>query len=237
MASTRKSSRVRVPKIREDAATPQKRSKTNVTVTVQASAAPAVVTAPPVVTPVVTPVVISVVQAPALPVIPAVTTSAAPPLDVISVPEPAIVLDTGSIGANVELESDLSVAGTADGGEEMVIEKVATAIFKSPTFVHSSIGAAGSKRTRLWKNLKQIISSERSLPWQNTDVSYGLIEGPPSFKPAKKYSDLSGLEASYTDPQTKLRFSSPEEFTRARTFPSDIVNGYLALRKASAPVP
>ncbi|XP_076439444.1 INO80 complex subunit C-like [Babylonia areolata] len=227
MASTRKSSRVRVPKIREDAATPQKRSKPNVPAAAAAAAAAAasVVSSAP-------PVVIPAVPSPSVAVIPPAPLSTSP-LDVISVP---VSLESG-LGAGVEESDSLSATGTADGGEEMVIEKVATAIFKNPTFVHSSIGAAGSKRTRLWKNLKQIISSERSLPWQNTDVSYGLIDGPPSFKPAKKYSDLSGFEAPYTDPQTKLRFSSPEEFNRARTFPSDIVNGYLALRKASAPVP
>ena len=45
------------------------------------------------------------------------------------------------------------------------------------------------------------------------------------------------LQARYTDPQTKLRYANPEEFTRARTLPGDLVNGYLALRKASGPVP
>ena len=32
-------------------------------------------------------------------------------------------------------------------------------------------------------------------------VTYGSIDAPPSFKPAKKYSDVSGLPAVYTDPQ------------------------------------
>ena len=45
------------------------------------------------------------------------------------------------------------------------------------------------------------------------------------------------MQARYTDPQTKIRYANPEEFTRVRTLPSDLVTGYLALRKASAPVP
>ncbi|XP_043364540.1 INO80 complex subunit C isoform X7 [Dermochelys coriacea] len=103
---------------------------------------------------------------------------------------------------------------------------------------HSGIGgAAAGKKNRTWKNLKQILASERALPWQLNDPSYFNIEAPPSFKPAKKYSDISGLPANYTDPQSKLRFSSIEEFAYIRMLPSDVVTGYLALRKATSIVP
>ncbi|CAM2100662.1 unnamed protein product [Caretta caretta] len=103
---------------------------------------------------------------------------------------------------------------------------------------HSGIGgAAAGKKNRTWKNLKQILASERALPWQLNDPSYFNIEAPPSFKPAKKYSDISGLPANYTDPQSKLRFSSTEEFAYIRMLPSDVVTGYLALRKATSIVP
>ncbi|XP_038245770.1 INO80 complex subunit C isoform X10 [Dermochelys coriacea] len=104
--------------------------------------------------------------------------------------------------------------------------------------LHSGIGgAAAGKKNRTWKNLKQILASERALPWQLNDPSYFNIEAPPSFKPAKKYSDISGLPANYTDPQSKLRFSSIEEFAYIRMLPSDVVTGYLALRKATSIVP
>ncbi|RXN30404.1 INO80 complex subunit C-like protein [Labeo rohita] len=63
------------------------------------------------------------------------------------------------------------------------------------------------------------------------------IDAPPSMKPAKKYSDISGLPANYTDPQTKLRFASTEEFSYIRQLPTDVVTGYLALRKATCIVP
>ncbi|KAM9024608.1 INO80 complex subunit C [Ara ararauna] len=107
--------------------------------------------------------------------------------------------------------------------------------FKDPNFTHSSIGgAAAGKKNRTWKNLKQILASERALPWQLNDPSYFNIDAPPSFKPAKKYSDISGLPANYTDPQSKLRFSTIEEFAYIRMLPSDVVTGYLALRKATS---
>jgi INO80 complex subunit C len=44
-------------------------------------------------------------------------------------------------------------------------------------------------------------------------------------------------QANYTDPQSKLRFSSIEEFSYIRRLPSDVVTGYLALRKATSIVP
>ncbi|XP_068932075.1 INO80 complex subunit C [Petaurus breviceps papuanus] len=110
--------------------------------------------------------------------------------------------------------------------------------FKDPKFVHSGIGGAvAGKKNRTWKNLKQILASERALPWQLNDPSYFSIDAPPSFKPARKYSDISGLVANYTDPQSKLRFSTIEEFAYIRMLPSDVITGYLALRKATSIVP
>jgi INO80 complex subunit C len=44
-------------------------------------------------------------------------------------------------------------------------------------------------------------------------------------------------QANYTDPQTKLRFTSSEEFSFLRLLPTDAVTGYLALRKATCIVP
>ncbi|XP_008058488.1 INO80 complex subunit C isoform X2 [Carlito syrichta] len=109
----------------------------------------------------------------------------------------------------------------------------------TPSFAQHSGhgGAVAGKKNRTWKNLKQILASERALPWQLNDPNYFSIDAPPSFKPAKKYSDVSGLLANYTDPQSKLRFSTIEEFSYIRRLPSDVVTGYLALRKATSIVP
>ncbi|XP_008851917.1 INO80 complex subunit C isoform X1 [Nannospalax galili] len=117
--------------------------------------------------------------------------------------------------------------------------------FKDPNFVHSGLGGAvAGRKSRAWKTLKQILAAERALPWQLNDPNcelsrafYFSIDAPPSFKPAKKYSDVSGLLANYTDPQSKLRFSTSEEFSYIRRLPSDVVTGYLALRKATSIVP
>ncbi|XP_024943692.1 INO80 complex subunit C isoform X2 [Cephus cinctus] len=69
-------------------------------------------------------------------------------------------------------------------------------IFKNPTFQQKfrPISSSGKKRT--WRSLKQVLAQERSLPWPSEVVHYSSINAPPSFKPAKKYSDISGLPAS-----------------------------------------
>ena len=59
------------------------------------------------------------------------------------------------------------------------------------------------------------------------------IEVGPSLMPKKKYSDISGLEASYTDPKTKLRYASVEEYKRVKDMPYELVQATLSLRGAN----
>ncbi|NP_001002108.2 INO80 complex subunit C [Danio rerio] len=135
--------------------------------------------------------------------------------------------------APVEGTSEVKPVGSVD------VETATKSLpFKNPDFVHSGIGgAAAGKKNRTWKNLKQILAAEKALPWKINDPNYCNIDAPPSMKPAKKYSDISGLPANYTDPQTKLRFASTEEFSYIRQLPTDVVTGYLTLRKATCIVP
>ncbi|XP_022048675.2 INO80 complex subunit C [Acanthochromis polyacanthus] len=141
--------------------------------------------------------------------------------------------------AAVEMVAEVKPVGSADSGPNTTTEStVKPPPFKDHTFMHSGIGgAAAGKKNRTWKNLKQILALERTLPWKLNDPNYYSIDAPPSLKPAKKYSDISGLPANYTDPQTKLRFTSSEEFSYIRLLPTDVVTGYLALRKATCIVP
>ncbi|GAA6220729.1 INO80 complex subunit C isoform X2 [Lates japonicus] len=138
-----------------------------------------------------------------------------------------------------ETVAEVKAVGLVDSGQTATTESTAKPPpFKDPTFMHSGIGgAAAGKKNRTWKNLKQILALERTLPWKLNDPNYYNIDAPPSLKPAKKYSDISGLPANYTDPQTKLRFTSTEEFSYIRLLPTDVVTGYLALRKATCIVP
>ncbi|XP_052894468.1 INO80 complex subunit C [Anopheles moucheti] len=89
-------------------------------------------------------------------------------------------------------------------------------------------------KKRQWKSLKQILTHEKTLPWKESDITYSTVNAPPSLKPAKKYSDISGLIAPYTDPHSKLRYHNVEEYQTIRTFPMDLTAGYLALRGATS---
>ncbi|KAF0765057.1 INO80 complex subunit C [Aphis craccivora] len=106
-------------------------------------------------------------------------------------------------------------------------------VFKDSTF-DSTKTVNGKKK--LWRSLKQITAQERNLPWPDDSINYSSISAPPSFKPAKKYSDISGLIAKYKDPQTSLYYAGHEEFSTIRSLPSDIITGYLTLRGAYNPI-
>ncbi|KAM4580862.1 INO80 complex subunit C [Odontesthes bonariensis] len=138
----------------------------------------------------------------------------------------------------VETVAECKAAGPVDSGPTCTESTAKPPPFKDHTFMHSGIGgAAAGKKNRTWKNLKQILALERTLPWKLDDPNYYGIDAPPSLRPAKKYSDISGLPANYTDPQTKLRFTSSDEFSYIRLLPTDVVTGYLTLRKATCIVP
>ncbi|XP_037936704.1 INO80 complex subunit C [Teleopsis dalmanni] len=102
--------------------------------------------------------------------------------------------------------------------------------FKNPNFTYTQPG----NKKLIWKSLKQIMSTEKSLTWPEDAVTYSSLSSPPSFRPAKKYSDISGLIAPYTDPQTKLHYHNAEEYAIVKELPSDITAGYLNLRGASS---
>ncbi|XP_012723176.2 INO80 complex subunit C [Fundulus heteroclitus] len=138
----------------------------------------------------------------------------------------------------VEPVAEMKTVASVDSAPTTTESTAKLPPFKDNTFMHSGIGgAAAGKKNRTWKNLKQILALERTLPWKLNDPNYYNIDAPPSLKPAKKYSDISGLPANYTDPQTKLRFTSSEEFSYIRLLPTDVVTGYLTLRKATCIVP
>ncbi|XP_063237476.1 INO80 complex subunit C [Bacillus rossius redtenbacheri] len=120
-----------------------------------------------------------------------------------------------------------------DAPDDAKEDKKPVCTFKDPAFQHTS---KSNNKKRAWRSLKQIIAQERALPWPDSFVHYSSVDALPSFWPAKKYSDISGLPAKYTDPQTKLCYSMAEEFSTVRSLPMDITAGYLALRRANNPV-
>lgn len=77
-------------------------------------------------------------------------------------------------GIGMEAMSENKVVPSDFGTGPM--EKAAKPLpFKDPNFVHSGHGGAvAGKKNRTWKNLKQILASERALPWQLNDPNCEL---------------------------------------------------------------
>ncbi|KAI8449868.1 YL1 nuclear protein C-terminal domain-containing protein [Phakopsora pachyrhizi] len=64
-------------------------------------------------------------------------------------------------------------------------------------------------------------SKKEALPIVNPDVNYityMTIEAPPSVIPPRKYCDVTGLEAPYVDPKTRLRYHNSEVYELIKTF-------------------
>ncbi|GFQ92784.1 INO80 complex subunit C [Trichonephila clavata] len=127
-------------------------------------------------------------------------------------------------------DSDTSNSASKEGisgriDSENPVENIP--VFKNPKYVQAK---ANSKKNRVWKSLRQITTAEKSVP---RAVTYLTIDVPVSLKPPKKYSDISGLEAKYTDPMTKMRYANAAEFQLIRSLQPEAINSYLALRKAT----
>ena len=74
-------------------------------------------------------------------------------------------------------------------------------------------------------------SSLLSSPFSSA-LLYSEMEAGPSFRPAKRYSDISGFESRYSDPSSGLRFDSPDEYARIRLLPANVIEGLLEWRNA-----
>mmetsp|Transcript_5207 Transcript_5207/g.7824 ORF Transcript_5207/g.7824 Transcript_5207/m.7824 type:complete len:135 (-) Transcript_5207:111-515(-) len=90
------------------------------------------------------------------------------------------------------------------------------------------------KKTRAWKNLKQVLVVEATL--SDSFPSYQSIQATPSLLPKKKYCDITGMQANYTDPRTGLRYSCVDVYHVISDMPSENVQRVLALRNANVSI-
>lgn len=79
----------------------------------------------------------------------------------------------------------------------------------------------------LEKNLKSSFSTGPA-------VTYTNIESAPSLNPAhqRRYCDITGLPAPYTDPKTRLRYHNQEIFGVIRSLGQGVADSYLEARGA-----
>jgi len=115
--------------------------------------------------------------------------------------------------------------------------------FKNPNFV--------KKSSRRSKNLKAVLTQEREREKaererrrlekiesgmdvdgeQEEEIpTYTSIEAPPSLMPQRHYCDITGLEAPYTDPATKLRYHDKSIYELIKGLSASSVKEYLAAR-------
>lgn len=87
-------------------------------------------------------------------------------------------------------------------------------------------------RSKTWKSSRSLITAEHYDMMPPTAPTYVSIDAGPSMLPTKKYCDITGLPAKYTDPVTKLRFVGKQAFRVARNLPDHKVEEFLALRQA-----
>ncbi|RUP52249.1 YL1 nuclear protein C-terminal domain-containing protein [Jimgerdemannia flammicorona] len=83
------------------------------------------------------------------------------------------------------------------------------------------------------KNLKQILAQEKTIDVPLDMPTYSNIEAPPSLMPQKKYCDITGLEAKYTDPKTSLRYHSAQVYQHIKLLGVTQVQEHLAGRGAA----
>lgn len=116
--------------------------------------------------------------------------------------------------------------------------------FKNPNYTKNV--------NRRAKNLKNVMSQEREREraerekrkqekWESGEMdvdgaqeeetpTYLSIEAPPSLLPQKRYCDITGLEAPYTDPATGLRFHDKSVYELVKGLSASTAKDYLAAR-------
>lgn len=72
----------------------------------------------------------------------------------------------------------------------------------------------------------------RSMAASAPAATYTNIESAPSMAPQKRYCDITGLPAPYTDPKTRLRYHNREVFAIIRSFPQGVAEQFLEARGA-----
>jgi len=103
--------------------------------------------------------------------------------------------------------------------------------FKKEGWKNPNVVMRGQQRT--WPHLKQILTMENYSQFSPDVPTYASIEASPSIYPAKKYCDITGFVAPYTDPKTGLRFANATVFYDIKNQLSEEgVEKYLGLRNA-----
>lgn len=135
--------------------------------------------------------------------------------------EASLMPTVNNSGAVSPLDQDTEMSGT-DGSS-------------TPIPATSSLQPNLAKASR---DLSKLVL-ERNMKGQNGGASTGApgatytnIESAPSLANAKRYCDITGLKAPYTDPKTRLRYHDKEVFGVIRSLGQGVAEQYLEARGA-----
>lgn len=101
-----------------------------------------------------------------------------------------------------------------------------TTKFRNPQF------SLKKGKNKPFKTFKQILQAENHESYPSNVANYQSIEAGPSTLPTKKYCDISGHVAKYTDPKTGLRYCQSYEYNIIKFLSQEHIESYLSLRKA-----
>jgi len=100
-------------------------------------------------------------------------------------------------------------------------------------------GAQGGENiAQAAQNLSTLVleknANARAMAGSGPSVTWTNIESAPSLHPAqqKRYCDITGLPAAYTDPKTRLRYHDKEVFGVIRSLAQGVPESYLEARGA-----
>ena len=106
----------------------------------------------------------------------------------------------------------------------------------SQTPAEGATPGGGSNIAQAAQNLPALVleKNARAMFPSGPAVTYTNIESAPSLHPAqqKRYCDITGLPAAYTDPKTRLRYHDREVFGVIRTLAQGVPESYLEARGA-----
>ncbi|RJE24727.1 hypothetical protein PHISCL_02936 [Aspergillus sclerotialis] len=127
-----------------------------------------------------------------------------------------------------------SMATQANSGVTTPFPPVSTDGTETPA--EGDTRTAGSNIAQAAQNLSTMVlekNAQATLP-TGPAVTYTNIEAAPSLHPSqqKRYCDITGLPAAYTDPKTRLRYHDKEVFQVVRSLPQGAAESYLEARGA-----
>ncbi|KAF2663752.1 hypothetical protein BT63DRAFT_430027 [Microthyrium microscopicum] len=142
-------------------------------------------------------------------------------------------------------EASLQVTGTNNSGSSTPLVPTTDGALTPAVAGASSNGSSGLNMAHATQRLDRLVLERNqqaaslavpgaaALP-QSMTVTYTNIESAPSMHPSsqRRYCDVTGLSAPYTDPKTRLRYHNMEIFALIRQMGQSSTEQYLAARGA-----